>query len=116
MAHAFRYVFLDNDYLKDVQLFQFPLALQKLALFVMETYKGKHVKSKEKPLVMVVKNTKKGTSMIIGVMDYNRSSNYVKKYAIYTTYLITLVISVRNSEQQLRKLEQGLSMMDSIQQ
>jgi hypothetical protein len=53
--------------------------LQKLALFVMETYKGKHVKSKEKPLVMVVKNTKKGTSMIIGVMDYNRSSNYVKK-------------------------------------
>ncbi len=79
MANAFRYVFLDNDYLKDVQLFQFPLALQKLALFVMETYKGKHVKSKEKPLVMVVKNTKKGTSMIIGVMDYNRSSNYVKK-------------------------------------
>lgn len=48
----------------------------------METYKGKHVKSKEKPLVMVVKNTKKGTSMIIGVMDYNRSSNYVKKYVI----------------------------------
>ncbi len=45
----------------------------------METYKAKVTKSKDKPLVMIVKNTKKGTSMIIGVMDYNRSSNYVKK-------------------------------------
>jgi CDC45-like protein len=79
MAYAFRYVFLENDYLKDVQLFQYPLALQKLALFVMETYRAKSLKTKDKPMVMVVKNTKKGTSLIIGVMDYNRSSNYVKK-------------------------------------
>ena len=64
----------------------------------METYKGKHVKSKEKPLVMVVKNTKKGTSMIIGVMDYNRSSNYVKKYAILYELFLLIVISARNSE------------------
>ena len=38
-GEGFRYVFLENDYLKDVQLFQYPLALQKLALFVMETHK-----------------------------------------------------------------------------
>jgi len=45
----------------------------------METYRAKSLKTKDKPMVMVVKNTKKGTSLIIGVMDYNRSSNYVKK-------------------------------------
>jgi hypothetical protein len=98
MAHAFRYVFLDNDYLKDVQLFQYPLALQKLALFVMETYKRKRVNAKEKPLVMVVKNTKKGTSMIIGVMDYNRSSNYVKKYVKNLSLYKNIVILGKSSE------------------
>lgn len=39
LANGFRYVMLENDYLKDVQLFQYPLALQKLALFIMETHK-----------------------------------------------------------------------------
>lgn len=39
LGEGYRYVFLENDYLKDVQLFQYPLALQKLALFVMESYK-----------------------------------------------------------------------------
>ena len=38
-GEGFRYVFLENDYLKDIQLFQYPLALQKLALFVLETHK-----------------------------------------------------------------------------
>ena len=41
VGEGFRYVFLENDYLKDVQLFQYPLALQKLALFILETHKVK---------------------------------------------------------------------------
>ena len=68
----------------------------------METYKGKHEKAKEKPLVMVVKSTKKGTSMIIGVMDYNRSSNYIKKYQ-QIKFLIFIVISGKSLEQLQRK-------------
>jgi hypothetical protein len=81
----------------------------------METYKGKHEKAKEKPLVMVVKSTKKGTSMIIGVMDYNRSSNYVKKYELLK-FLNYIVISGKSSEQLQRKQALELSTMVSIQQ
>jgi CDC45-like protein len=39
MGGGFRYVMLENDQLRDVQLFQYPLALQKLALFIMEIHK-----------------------------------------------------------------------------
>jgi CMP-N-acetylneuraminic acid synthetase len=42
-GEGFRYVFLENDYLKDIQLFQYPLALQKLALFVLETHKVRSI-------------------------------------------------------------------------
>jgi hypothetical protein len=31
----FRYCVLENSYLKDINIFQFPLALRKLALFIM---------------------------------------------------------------------------------
>lgn len=30
-----RYCILENSYLKDITVFQYPLALQKLALFIM---------------------------------------------------------------------------------
>lgn len=33
---SYRYVFIENTYLKDIQLFQYPLALSKLGLFVMQ--------------------------------------------------------------------------------
>lgn len=79
MADGFRYAMLENDYLKDVQLFQYPLALQKLALFVMETYKAMKPKSKEKPLVIVVKNTKKGISLIVAVMGFTTESMFKRK-------------------------------------
>ena len=36
---SFRYCILENSYLKDISLFQYPLALQKLALFIMSAYK-----------------------------------------------------------------------------
>ena len=35
----FRYVILENSYLKDTKLFQYPLALQKLAHFIMQDLK-----------------------------------------------------------------------------
>lgn len=73
---GFRYVLLENDYLKDIQLFQYPLALQKLALFIMETYKSKKSRSQDKPLLLLVKNTKKGTSLVIAVMGFTRESNF----------------------------------------
>lgn len=79
VTNGFRYVYIENDHLKDVQLFQYPLALQKLALFVMETYQAKKSRAKDKPLVMIVKNSKKGTSLIVAVMGFSRESNYVKK-------------------------------------
>ena len=38
-AQKFRYCMLENSYLKDTQLFQYPLALVKLAHFVMDCRK-----------------------------------------------------------------------------
>ncbi len=45
----------------------------------METYKVKKQNSKEKPLVIVIKNTKKGTSLIVAVMGFTRESNFLRK-------------------------------------
>lgn len=38
-AETFRYCVLENSYLKDIGIFQYPLALRKLALFIMQAYK-----------------------------------------------------------------------------
>ena len=38
-SQSFRYVILENTYLKDTQLFLYPLALVKLALFIMICHK-----------------------------------------------------------------------------
>ena len=38
-AQDFRYVMLENTFLRDTQLFLYPLALVKLALFIMTCYK-----------------------------------------------------------------------------
>jgi hypothetical protein len=35
---------------------------------------------RDKPLVMAVKNSKKGTSLIVAIMGYSRESNYLRKY------------------------------------
>ena len=46
VAQHFRYCILENSYLRDTQLFQYPLALQKLGHFIMdcrrERYKQKN--------------------------------------------------------------------------
>ena len=40
-ATNFRYVFLENSFLKDIRLFQYPLALSKLGHFIIQAYKFK---------------------------------------------------------------------------
>lgn len=38
VAQTYRYVMIENDFLKDTTIFQFPLALQKLGLFILELH------------------------------------------------------------------------------
>jgi len=38
MGNSFRYCILENSFLKDVELFQYPLAVHKLALFTMQAH------------------------------------------------------------------------------
>lgn len=56
VSHHFRYVMIENDILKDSTLFQFPLALQKLGLFILELYQSEKKKASDKPLVISVQN------------------------------------------------------------
>jgi cell division control protein 45 len=57
MSRYFRYVMIENDFLADVKLFQFPLSLQKLGLFIMEAYQAEKQNSASKPLIISVKNS-----------------------------------------------------------
>lgn len=45
VAHLFRYVMIENDFLKDTTIFQFPLALQKLGLFILELHHSEKKKA-----------------------------------------------------------------------
>ena len=65
---------LENDYLKDIKLFQFPLALQKLGLFVMELYRSRKKSAKEKPLLVSVKDTQKGQTIVLAVLSQESDS------------------------------------------
>ena len=70
----FRYCILENSYLRDTQLFNYPLALVKLAHFIMLAYKGRNTKSRQLPLVISVKNSQKKSCLVIAVMGANRDS------------------------------------------
>lgn len=70
MAQHFRYVTIENDQLQDIQLLQFPLALQKLGMFIIEEYQGKRKNAKDKPLILSIKNSKSGFTMVVAVMGY----------------------------------------------
>ena len=79
ISQHFRYVMLENDYLADIKLFQNPLALQKLGLFIMEAYnETKKKNAREKPMVISVKNSLKGTTLVLAVLGYARSENTKK--------------------------------------
>jgi hypothetical protein len=45
----------------------------------METYKAKRARSKDKPIVMAVKNAKTGHSLIVAVLGPAREAGYVRK-------------------------------------
>ena len=80
ISQHFRYVMLENDYLADIKLFQNPLALQKLGLFIMEAFKETKKKNsfREKPMVISVKNSQKGTTLVLAVLGYAREEQTKK--------------------------------------
>lgn len=73
-ATNFRYVFLENSFLKDIRLFQYPLALSKLGHFIIQAYKFKQTKAKNKPLIISVANPEKKTNLVVAVLGPNRDS------------------------------------------
>lgn len=78
VTNSFRYVMIENDILKDTTIFQFPLALQKLALFVLELYLSEKKKANDKPMVMCIKNSHTGMTLIVSVMGHNQQDTYKK--------------------------------------
>jgi len=75
LHNLFRWVMIDNDYLGDIELFKFPLALQKLGLFTMDVHQRHKPKSRAKPLVMCVTDQKRGKSLVLAVMATQRETN-----------------------------------------
>lgn len=52
LSTGFRYAVLSNDTMPETKIFQYPMAIQKLALFVMEAYKESRTTKEEKAMVM----------------------------------------------------------------
>ena len=75
VAQQFRYCMLENNHLKDTQLFEYPLALIKLAHFIMDCRKERFSKTKHQPLVISVKNVQKKTNLVVAVIGLNRDSD-----------------------------------------
>jgi hypothetical protein len=48
----FRYAIIDNDSLSETKIFQYPMAIHKLTLFIMEAYQETKVRSEDKPMVL----------------------------------------------------------------
>ena len=66
-AQGLRYAIIYNDNLQEVKFFQYPLALQKLALFVMEIYQESKKKATQRPFVLCVLNSKTNIFLVVGV-------------------------------------------------
>lgn len=61
-------MFIENSFLKDIQLFQYPLALSKLGLFILQARKARLKSEKaQKPLILSVKNAEKKKTMVLAV-------------------------------------------------
>ena len=69
----FRYSIINTDVLSEIKIFQHPLSLQKLALFIMEAYSEKKRNKEMKPMVLAVKNTVKDSYLVVGVLGKNNS-------------------------------------------
>lgn len=86
---GFRYVTINSETILEKKYFLHPLALQKLALFLMEIYKVKiiffiwhilqKIQKKEtfaKPMVISMLNKQKNTYIIIGVVASSNNKKY----------------------------------------
>lgn len=82
VSHHFRYVIIENDFLKDTTIFQFPLALQKLGLFILELYQSEKKNAKNKPLVISVKNGHTGMTLVIAVTGYNQQETAINDFSV----------------------------------
>ena len=58
---------IDNDNLQEVKFFQSPLALQKLALFIVDAFNQSNKEAGDKPLVLCVLNSKTNIFLVVGV-------------------------------------------------
>jgi cell division control protein 45 len=67
-GQKFRYAIIQNDALADAKMFQYPLAIQKLALFIMEAYKETRAVKENTPMVLFVKNSKRDSYLVAGVL------------------------------------------------
>ena len=79
----FRYSIITNDAINEVKFFHYPLALQKLANFVMQAYKKNRTnKFVDKPFVLCVVNSITNRYIVLGVMEYSPDLPILtKKYA-----------------------------------
>lgn len=77
----YRYCFIDYDQMRDIELFHYPQALSKLALFLQQMYQRVHKvsKTKPKPFVLAVKNNKKGTTLLVAVLGNAMELSSVSK-------------------------------------
>jgi cell division control protein 45 len=76
---SFRYTILSNDSLPETKIFQHPLAIQKLAIFVMEAYRETRESKEDRPMIVAVKNTLRNSFLVSGVLGkdamFTRSKN-----------------------------------------
>ena len=70
-SSKFRYVIIENDDLLETKMFQYPLAIQKLALFLMEAYKEIRGVTENMPVVISVKNSARDSYLVAGVLGQN---------------------------------------------
>lgn len=73
----FRYAILKDDILSEVKLFHHPLAIQKLALFIMEAYLETRKRKEQRPMMIFIKNSLKNVYLAAGVMY--RQYSYIEK-------------------------------------
>lgn len=83
----FRYWIISNDTLAASKIFQYPMAIQKLALFIMDVYKESRNRMKlnsrqvqdDLPMVVWIKNSERESYLVAGVLGrdakYTRNKN-----------------------------------------
>lgn len=76
----FRYATINSDLAEDIKYFQNPLSLERLALFVMDTYHVMNTKKDKvnKPFVLAVFNSINRTYLIAGVLGNAKEDLYDK--------------------------------------